>query len=69
MGQVPAGNVDHVSATPTGPPTGGHDRCAVVGDALAVLLAKVGFAVTKEFYINVAGGQVTATARGARSSP
>jgi arginyl-tRNA synthetase len=35
---------------------------AVVGDALANLLAKVGFAVTKEYYINDAGAQVTALA-------
>jgi arginyl-tRNA synthetase len=40
----------------------GHCRGAVVGDALANLLAKAGFAVTKEFYINDSGAQVTALA-------
>ena len=40
----------------------GHCRGAVVGDALANLLAKAGFAVTKEYYINDAGAQVTALA-------
>jgi arginyl-tRNA synthetase len=37
----------------------------VVGDALAALLAKVGFKVTKEYYINDAGGQVDTLARSA----
>jgi arginyl-tRNA synthetase len=37
----------------------------VVGDALAALLAKVGFEVTKEYYINDAGGQVDTLARSA----
>ena len=40
----------------------GHCRGAVVGDALANLLAKSGHAVTKEYYINDAGAQVTALA-------
>jgi len=55
-------NVEYVSANPTGPMHIGHCRGAVVGDALANLLAKVGFTVTKEFYINDAGAQVTALA-------
>ena len=36
-------NVEYVSANPTGPMHVGHCRGAVVGDALANLLAKVGF--------------------------
>ena len=36
----------------------GHCRGAVVGDALANLLAKAGWDVTKEYYINDAGAQV-----------
>jgi arginyl-tRNA synthetase len=40
----------------------GHCRGAVVGDALANLLAKAGFDVTKEYYINDAGNQVLALA-------
>jgi arginyl-tRNA synthetase len=55
-------NVEYVSANPTGPMHVGHCRGAVVGDALANLLAKAGFAVTKEFYINDAGNQVNALA-------
>jgi arginyl-tRNA synthetase len=55
-------NVEYVSTNPTGPLHIGHCRGAVVGDALANLLAKAGFAVTKEYYINDAGAQVTALA-------
>ncbi len=59
-------NVEYVSANPTGPMHVGHARGAVVGDALARLLAKAGFAVTKEYYINDAGGQVDNVARALR---
>jgi arginyl-tRNA synthetase len=55
-------NVEYVSANPTGPMHVGHCRGAIVGDALANLLAKAGFVVTKEYYINDAGAQVTALA-------
>ena len=55
-------NVEYVSANPTGPMHIGHCRGAVVGDALANLLAKSGHDVTKEFYVNDAGNQVTALA-------
>ena len=53
-------NVEYVSANPTGPMHIGHCRGAVVGDALANLMAKAGFAVTKEYYVNDAGAQVQA---------
>jgi arginyl-tRNA synthetase len=55
-------NVEFVSANPTGPMHVGHGRGAVVGDALAALLEKAGFAVTREYYINDAGAQVEALA-------
>ena len=55
-------NVEYVSANPTGPMHIGHCRGAVVGDAVANLMAKAGFAVTKEYYINDAGAQVAALA-------
>ncbi len=55
-------NVEYVSANPTGPMHVGHCRGAVVGDALANLMAKAGFAVTKEYLINDAGNQVVALA-------
>ena len=41
-------NIEYVSANPTGPMHIGHCRGAVVGDALANLLTKAGFDVTKE---------------------
>ena len=56
-------NVEYVSANPTGPMHMGHCRGAVVGDALASLLAYVGHEVTREYYINDAGGQVDVLAR------
>jgi arginyl-tRNA synthetase len=56
-------NVEYVSANPTGPLHVGHCRGAVVGDALANLLGKAGFTVTKEYYVNDAGAQVVALAR------
>jgi arginyl-tRNA synthetase len=55
-------NLEYVSANPTGPMHVGHCRGAVVGDALANLLAKAGWDVTKEYYINDAGAQVLALA-------
>jgi arginyl-tRNA synthetase len=56
-------NVEYVSANPTGPLHVGHCRGAVVGDALANLLGKAGYEVTKEFYVNDAGAQVIALGR------
>ena len=56
-------NVEYVSANPTGPMHVGHVRGAVVGDALANLLEKAGYAVTKEYYINDAGAQIDVLAR------
>ncbi|MEA2782765.1 MAG: arginyl-tRNA synthetase [Rhodospirillaceae bacterium] len=58
-------NVEYVSANPTGPLHLAHARGAVVGDALASLLAKVGYKVTREYYINDAGAQVDVLARSA----
>jgi arginyl-tRNA synthetase len=58
-------NVEYVSANPTGPMHVGHTRGAVFGDALANLLAFVGFDVTREYYINDAGAQVDLLARSA----
>jgi arginyl-tRNA synthetase len=56
-------NVEYVSANPTGPLTAGHARGAVVGDAIANLLAKTGYEVCREYYINDAGAQVDVLAR------
>ncbi|MDE0406528.1 MAG: arginine--tRNA ligase [Alphaproteobacteria bacterium] len=56
-------NVEYVSTNPTGPLHVGHARGAVFGDALARLLAKAGYDVTTEYYINDAGAQVDALGR------
>lgn len=56
-------NVEYVSANPTGPMHVGHCRGAVVGDALANLLAFAGHDVTKEYLINDAGAQIDVLAR------
>ena len=58
-------NVEYVSANPTGPMHVGHCRGAVVGDALANLLAFAGYAVTKEYVINDAGAQIDVLGRSA----
>ena len=58
MGGARRINVEYVSANPTGPLHVAHARGAVVGDALANLLLKAGYDVTKEYYINDAGAQV-----------
>ncbi|MDA0675655.1 MAG: arginine--tRNA ligase [Proteobacteria bacterium] len=65
MGGGAAVNVEFVSANPTGPMHVGHGRGAVVGDALAALLEKAGFKVTREYYINDSGAQVDVLARSA----
>jgi arginyl-tRNA synthetase len=58
-------NVEFVSANPTGPMHVGHTRGAVFGDALASLLSYVGYDVTREYYINDAGGQIDVLAQSA----
>ena len=58
-------NIEYVSANPTGPMHMGHCRGAVVGDALAALLEYAGYGVTREYYVNDAGGQVDTLARSA----
>ncbi|QUL36588.1 arginine--tRNA ligase [Erythrobacter sp. JK5] len=65
MGSGSMVNVEYVSANPTGPMHMGHCRGAVVGDALSNLLEFAGHSVTREYYINDAGGQVDTLARSA----
>ena len=65
MGSGTTVNVEYVSANPTGPMHMGHCRGAVVGDALSSLLEFAGHNVTREYYINDAGGQVDTLARSA----
>lgn len=65
VGQGKTVNIEYVSANPTGPMHMGHCRGAVVGDALANVLAYAGYNVIREYYINDAGSQVDTLARSA----
>jgi len=58
VGQGQRVQVEFVSANPTGPLHVGHGRGAALGDAVANLLAAVGFQVEREYYINDAGSQM-----------
>ena len=55
--------LEYVSANPTGDLHIGHARNAAVGDTLANILTAAGFNVTREYYINDAGNQITNLAR------
>ncbi|HYV16468.1 MAG TPA: arginine--tRNA ligase [Conexibacter sp.] len=50
--------IEFVSANPTGPLVAASGRHAAYGDALARILELHGHTVTREYYINDAGGQV-----------
>src|SRR5258708_24126106 len=50
--------LEFVSANPTGPLHVGPGRGAALGDSLALILAHLGFSVTREDYIMHAGNQV-----------
>lgn len=50
--------VEFVSANPTGPMTIGNARGGVLGDALASVMQRAGYNVSREFYVNDAGNQV-----------
>ncbi|QED49762.1 arginine--tRNA ligase [Cytobacillus dafuensis] len=50
--------VEFVSANPTGDLHLGHARGAAVGDSLCNILAKGGYDVSREYYINDAGNQI-----------
>jgi arginyl-tRNA synthetase len=65
LGKGETVNVEYVSANPTGPMHVGHGRGAVFGDALCNLLEFAGYKVTREYYVNDAGGQVDVLARSA----
>jgi arginyl-tRNA synthetase len=63
LGKGKTVDIEYVSANPTGPMHVGHCRGAVFGDVLANLLAFAGYDVTREYYVNDAGGQVDVLAR------
>lgn len=50
--------VEFVSANPTGPMHMGNARGGVLGDALASVLDRAGYDVSREFYVNDAGNQI-----------
>ncbi len=50
--------VEFVSANPTGPLTLPHGRGGALGDTLANVLAKSGYLVEREYYINDTGNQI-----------
>ncbi|MEK7019107.1 arginine--tRNA ligase [Bacillus sp. FSL R9-9410] len=50
--------IEFVSANPTGDLHLGHARGAAVGDTLCNVLAKAGYDVSREYYINDAGNQI-----------
>lgn len=50
--------VEYGSANPTGPLHLGFGRNVVLGDALANLLAAIGYTVEREYYVNDTGSQV-----------
>lgn len=50
--------VEFVSANPTGDLHLGHARGAAVGDSICNILAKAGYDVSREYYINDAGNQI-----------
>lgn len=52
-------NVEYISANPTGPINVVSGRHAAVGDAIANLLSASGHEVTREFYVNDTGRQIT----------
>ncbi|MCI1734388.1 MAG: arginine--tRNA ligase [Bacilli bacterium] len=51
-------DIEYVSANPTGSLHLGHARGAALGDCLARLYKKAGYAVTREYYVNDAGVQM-----------
>ncbi|MDP4171214.1 MAG: arginine--tRNA ligase [Bacillota bacterium] len=55
--------IEFVSANPTGDLHLGHARGAAVGDSLCNVLAKAGYDVSREYYINDAGNQINNLAR------
>ena len=52
-------NIEFVSANPTGDLHLGHAKGAAVGDSICRIMNAAGYDVTKEYYINDAGNQIT----------
>ena len=52
-------NLEYVSANPTGSLHLGHARGAAWGDSCSRIMKKAGYEVTREYYVNDAGNQIT----------
>lgn len=63
LGEAQRVNIEFVSANPTGSLHIGHARGAAAGDALARIMQKAGYDVTREFYVNDAGNQINQLVR------
>ena len=60
-------NVEFVSANPTGDLHLGHARGAAIGDCICRLYDKIGYDVTREYYVNDAGNQINNLAKSIRA--
>jgi len=58
LGQQRKVQVEYISANPTGPLHIGSGRNAVIGDAVANVLAAAGYDVQREYYVNDGGTQM-----------
>ncbi len=58
LGQGKTCQVEFISANPTGPLHMGSARNAILGDAIASVLAAAGWQVQREYYVNDAGTQM-----------
>lgn len=58
MGAGKSALIEFVSANPTGPMHIGNARGGAIGDCLAAVMAKAGYDVKREFYVNDAGNQI-----------
>ncbi len=63
IGKGSKANVEYVSVNPTGLLHLGHGRNACIGDTIANLYEWMGYEVTREYYFNNAGSQMTKLAK------
>jgi arginyl-tRNA synthetase len=59
IGQDKKAQVEFISANPTGPLTLGNARGGFIGDTVARVLERSGYLVTREYYFNDAGTQIS----------
>lgn len=62
-------NVEHTSTNPTGPIHVGRARNPIIGDTLARCLARCGYEIQTEYYVNDVGKQVVILAWGVNNIP